>query len=145
MQAVVIYVETSALLRVLLCESEYEALASTIESAPRCVTSALTVVEAYRALRRLSADQHISEAVSLDLAALIEQCRTAWDVMEITREVQDRAGRSFPVEPIRALDAIHLATALEFVRSGVAPQVLSCDVRVTDNVHPLGLQLAEEF
>jgi len=35
---------------------------------------------------------------------------------EITAEVQERACGKFPVEPVRTFDAIHLSTALEFLK-----------------------------
>jgi hypothetical protein len=60
------------------------------------------------------------------------------DLVAIADSILDRAGRPFPLEPIRALDAIHLATA-EFL--GDPPQlvtVLTRDARVRDNARALG-------
>ncbi|MBI2346165.1 MAG: hypothetical protein HYV03_04650, partial [Deltaproteobacteria bacterium] len=68
-----------------------------------------------------------------------EQGAAQWHIMEITAEVRARAGRPFPSEPIRSLDAIHLATALEFVRAFPDLTVLSFDDRVLRNLAPLGL------
>lgn len=46
--------------------------------------------------------------------------------------------RSFPLEPIRSLDALHLGAAL-FVRTTVPDlRVLTLDKRVSDNARLLG-------
>lgn len=63
-------------------------------------------------------------------------------VIAVTDAVLHRAGRPFPVEPIRTLDAIHLATA-ELL--GEPPQLMTIvtrDVRVRDNAKALGYALA---
>lgn len=64
--------------------------------------------------------------------------------MEISDEVRSRAGRVFPVEPVRTLDAIHLATALIFMRAFQDFQLLSYDERLLENSRPLGIDTAAE-
>ena len=62
--------------------------------------------------------------------------------MAVTDTVLTRAGRPFPVEPIRTLDAIHLATA-ELL--GETPQLVTLitrDDRVRENGRALGYVLA---
>jgi predicted nucleic acid-binding protein len=59
-------------------------------------------------------------------------------IVTITDAVLTRAGRPFPVEPIRTLDAIHLATA-ELL--GEPPQLVTIvtrDTRVRENAQALG-------
>jgi len=59
-------------------------------------------------------------------------------VLDVTQAVLDRVGRPFPVEPIRTLDAIHLATA-ELL--GEPPQLVTFvtrDKRVRANARALG-------
>jgi len=56
----------------------------------------------------------------------------------VTEAVLARAGRPFPIEPIRTLDAVHLATAEAL---GEPPQLVSVvtrDVRVSENARALG-------
>jgi predicted nucleic acid-binding protein len=63
-------------------------------------------------------------------------------VVAVTNAVLTRAGRPFPVEPIRTLDAVHLATA-ELL--GEPPQlvtIITRDDRVRDNVRALGYIVA---
>lgn len=50
--------------------------------------------------------------------------------MAITREIIDRARLPFPGEPIRSLDAIHLASALVAMESVPDLALLSLDRRV---------------
>jgi hypothetical protein len=59
-------------------------------------------------------------------------------IVDVDRWVLARVRRPFPVEPIRTLDAVHLATA-ELL--GEAPQLVTIvtrDVRVRDNARALG-------
>ena len=68
----------------------------------------------------------------------LQMFRRRCDVMAITDAALARAGRPFPVEPIRTLDAVHLATA-ELL--GEPPQlvtVLTRDHRVSENAKALG-------
>ena len=57
----------------------------------------------------------------------------------MTPAVLQRASEPFPVEPVRSLDAIHLAT-LAIAGAGIT--VLSNDYRVNHNAHALGYTLA---
>jgi hypothetical protein len=56
----------------------------------------------------------------------------------VTEAVLARAGRPFPVEPIRTLDAVHLATAEALGEPPQLVTILTRDVRVGDNARALG-------
>lgn len=134
------YIESSALVAALL-ERDAEALAELREIGRR-TTSALTFAEAARALLRARAARRITaneeRAALRDLGAL-ERCCT---VFAVTEDILTRAGRPFPVEPVRTLDAIHLAT-IELL--GEAPQlvtVVTRDERVARNARALGYAVA---
>jgi len=63
-------------------------------------------------------------------------------VVDVDRAVLARVRRPFPIEPIRTLDAVHLAT-LELL--GEAPQlvtVVTRDARVRENAEALGFVVA---
>lgn len=64
----------------------------------------------------------------------------ATEVIEITSSILERARQDFPVEPVRSLDAIHLATALEWhqIEDTV---VVTYDRRVWDNAVALKLNV----
>jgi predicted nucleic acid-binding protein len=134
------YVESSALLAALL-EQDPSAI-SALRGDGQLVTSALTFAEASRALvrarltGRLSTDE---ERASIRALRTFER-RCA--VIAVTEVVLTRASRPFPVEPIRTLDAIHLATA-ELL--GEPPQLVTIvtrDPRVRDNAVALGYAIA---
>ena len=109
----------------------------------RRITSALTFAEAARALLRARAARLITaneeRAALRDLGALERRCTA---VFAVTEDVLTRAGRPFPVEPVRTLDAIHLAT-IELL--GETPQlvtVVTRDERVARNARALGYAVA---
>jgi hypothetical protein len=82
-----------------------------------------------------------SESRTIGLAAAETDCVAA-TIISITDSVLTRAGRPFPVEPIRTRDAIHLATADLL---GEVPQlvtVLTRDTRVREHAQALGYVVA---
>lgn len=60
------------------------------------------------------------------------------DLVAITDEVLARAGRRFPAEPIRTLDAIHLATADILGDPPPLVMIVTRDERVRENARALG-------
>jgi predicted nucleic acid-binding protein len=132
-------VETSALLA---AELEGDAtIRRALRRGERHVTSALTLAEMRRAVVRAQRFARVtpSQAAALghSLATFARRC----EVVAITEEVLARAGRPFPVEPVRTLDAIHLAT-IELL--GIAPglvTVLTRDARVRENALGLGFSV----
>ena len=71
----------------------------------------------------------------------VEGCWGVYD-MAVTDPVPARAGQGWPIEPLRTLDAIHLATAPIFSQDVLLVTVLSTDRRGRDNAQRLGLSLA---
>lgn len=137
-----LYAETSAVLAWLLGEPRSEEALSAINEAESVLTSALTELEVRRSLIRASAGGILTEVDAIHLLGRFQTVAATWIVMELTPEVLARAAQRFLVEPVRSLDAVHLATALEFVRAVPDLEVLSFDARVADNVAPLGLRPA---
>ena len=128
--------ESSALVAALL---EHDATAmQPVRVGTRLVTSALTFAEAFRAIARARAAGRLDlhrERAAIEALQVFER---RFDVMAVTDAVLTRAGRPLPVEPVRTLDAIHLAT-VELL--GEPPQlvtVLTRDARVRDNARALG-------
>jgi uncharacterized protein with PIN domain len=134
-----VYVETSAVLCWLLGEPEATEVRRRVDGAKLVATSVLTFVESERALIRAEAVGKLTGGDAQRLRGMLHRARTGWVVMEVSEQVRDRAARAFPVEPVRTLDAIHLATALAF--SAVFPELrmLSFDARVRDNCEALGI------
>lgn len=130
------YIESSALVAALL-EQDAEVLQAFREIGHR-VTSALTFAEANRAVVRARIAGRLSDrderSALRDLRAFEQHCT----VFAVTEAVLARAGHLFPIEPVRTLDAIHLAT-IELL--GETPQlvtVVTRDDRVARNARSLG-------
>jgi uncharacterized protein len=133
------YVETSALLAALL-EGDIAAR-NALRGAGRRITSALTFVEAPRALIRARVAQRLTPKAERSALRWLQAFRRRCDVVGITDGVLARAGRPFPVEPIRSLDALHLATAELLDEPPQLVTVLTRDSRVIDNARALGYRV----
>jgi hypothetical protein len=100
--------------------------------------SDLTLIECDRVLIRAVVLGEIDEAKADDRRAHLNAAAAHWHVWRLSAEIVDRARRPFPMEPIRALDAIHLASALA-VRSVVhGVEFLSLDDRIVDRASSSG-------
>lgn len=135
----VLYVETSAILAWLLGDEGRLRARRVLDSAEQVVTSVLTLLEATRAITRAASEQRITDADDSRLKRLLTGTTTAWHLLEITPDIRIRAGEPFPIEPVRTLDAIHLATSLQFGRAFPSLPVLTFDERILANLAPLGL------
>jgi len=134
-----VYLETSALLAWLLGEPAGEGVRETIEAASAIVTSVVTSIETDRVLARALEGRMLREADVRRARGTLARARASWIVMALTDGVATRAGSAFPVEPVRTLDAIHLATALCFTEVFPELRVLTLDRRVSENAVALGL------
>lgn len=134
-----IYAETSSVLAWLLGESAADEARATIDAAEPVLTSALTIAETERILVRAEAQGRLRGADVQRLRGMLERACASWVVMEVSGEILSRVGGAFPVEPVRTLDAVHLATALAFTRAFPELRVFSLDRRVLDNAEALGL------
>jgi predicted nucleic acid-binding protein len=130
------YLESSALVAALL---EHDmAVVKQLPAGTRLVTSVLTLSEAGRAIirarvtGRLTADHE--RAAIRALRTLERRCF----LLNIDQAVLDRVRRPFPVEPIRTLDAIHLATAELLDELPQLVTIVTRDERVRANARALG-------
>ena len=133
-----LYAESSAVLAWLLDEDSGEEARERLSSARLVLTSNLTLVECDRVLHRAAYLGEMSETEAARARALAGTAAEHWVVFSIEREVLERAARAFPREPIRTLDAIHLATALSSRSLVTDLQVLSLDERIRVNAIELG-------
>lgn len=134
--AAIRYIESSALAAALL-EGDASAKAS-IRVRGQRVTSAITIAETSRAVLRAQLSGRISvqqqQAALLTIRRFARRCH----IVSVTEEILAHAGRPFPVEPVRTLDAIHLATAAVLAEAPALVIVVSRDRRVRDNATALG-------
>ncbi len=97
-----VYVDTSALLKLVVAEPESASLRGFLEgSATTAVSSDLARTEVIRAVRREAPEQVVAARAVLDSLVLLT----------VTTETFEVAGRLDP-SILRSLDALHLAAAL---------------------------------
>jgi hypothetical protein len=97
-----LYLDSSALVKLVTVEAESEALRRALRRWPRRVSSVLTHVEVLRAARRSSVPEAVVRA---------QQILKRLDLIELDAPVRRLAADLDP-PALRSLDAVHLATAL---------------------------------
>lgn len=136
-----IYVETSAALQWLLGQEHQHEVITVLSKAKYIVTSQLTVLEIHRAFSRLMKSGLLTKLQVNELTERFNEAKNSWGLRSITESILKRAGETFEVEPIRSLDAIHLATALEFQAHIPDIKILSFDNRILENAQSYGFTL----
>ena len=136
-----LYAESSAVLSWLFGEPPGDEALRLLASASTVFASELTLLECDRAIRWAETTGRLSvqdaEAARLRLKSETE----SWNVFRVGTVIMDRARRPFPREPVRALDALHLATALRIGEFQRELQVLTFDHRIRSNAVALGLDI----
>lgn len=135
-----VYVETSALLAALL-EGDPSAMQA-MRGPGRRVTSALTFAEANRAVTRARVTGRLSLAEERDAIRGLQTFARRCEIIAVSDDVLLRAGRPFPIEPIRTLDAIHIATVELLGEPPPLVVFLTRDKRVAENARALGYSIA---
>ncbi len=126
-----IYLDTSALVKLVFEEAESEALERWLverDDSPK-VTSELSTIELLRACRRV--DEGAVTAARQVLAGL--------DLLPMTGELVGQAALVGPAE-LRSLDAIHLASAL--MLTGTLDAFVAYDTRLGTAARDAGLEVA---
>jgi len=136
-----LYAESSAVLAWLLDEASGPEVRHLLGEADAVVASDLTLIECDRVVLRAAGLGELTETESADRRAHLALAASHWHVLRIGPEIVERARRPFPGEPIRTLDAIHLASVL-FARSAVARlELLSLDDCIRRSARRLGLKV----
>ena len=125
-----VYLDASALVKLVVEEAETAALLDYLGDEPGLVTSALAAVEVPRAVRLIDPDEDAQERAR----DLVSRC----DRIEVDAEIR-RVAASIDPPPLRTLDAIHLASALR-VREALAASVIY-DRRLGDAAAGAGLEI----
>lgn len=139
-----LYAESSAVLAWLLDEKAAAEVRRLLTEADLVVASDLTLIECDRVLIRARTLGELTEADAADRRAHLANAANHWQIMRVASEVVDRAREPFPEEPIRTLDALHLASALTARAVITGLKLLSLDDRVRKSAKKLGLQLLPE-
>lgn len=113
-----------------------------LASAEVVVTSELTSAEVGRVLQRLVATGRMTAAEGDRAWASYAAAWGHWQVYGLDESVLQRVREPFPREPVRTLDAVHLATAAAYALAVTRPVVLSTDGQIRANAEALGLSVA---
>ena len=120
-----IYIDTSAVVKLVVEESESQALREAVTGRTPYAISVVGEIETIRACRRaqIPADQ-------------VDSVRRRLLVIPLAAEIADLAETIGPSE-LRSLDAIHLATALSIEED--LEELVTYDVRLADAAREAGL------
>lgn len=136
MSGELLYLDSSALVKLVLPEAESAVLLESLTAWPARLSSELSRVEVVRAVRRATADPAAEERA--------EQVMAGLHLMKIDSDVIGRAARLEP-RLLRSLDAIHLASALSLGEglgaimvydTGLATAAAACGLNVMAPGHP---------
>ena len=127
----VAYVDSSALLKLAVRESETSALESAVLEYEGLIASRLAAVECRRVVRRVGTKR---------LLQAVEDALDAIYLVDITPAILELAARLDP-PMLRSLDAIHLATAISIDDPDLA--VLTYDQRLAEAAAVNGLRVLQ--
>lgn len=136
-----LYAESSAVLAWLLEQEHGETVAATLAESELIIASDLTLIECDRVLIRAVVLNVLREADAVQRQARLNAVSARWTLFGLDEEIMERARRPFPAEPVRTLDAIHVASALTARRAISDIAMLSLDDRVRDAAGRLGFRL----
>lgn len=140
-EAVRLYAESSAIVARLLGEANGEDIRGHLSGAEEILTSVLTLVESDRVLIRAQLVEGLGEGEVADRRRTLARASRHWHLLQLHGEILDRARRPFPGEPIRTLDALHLATALAARADVPELVVLSLDRAIRRTSTDLGFEV----
>ena len=136
-----IYAESSGVLAWLLGEKTGNAVRQVLLGAELVMASDLTLIECDRVLIRGVTVGEFDEAMAAERRGRLNTAAAHWYLWRLTPEITERARRPFPAEPIRTLDAIHLASALASRSTVPGVEILSLDDRIRNAGEQLGFRL----
>ena len=136
-----LYAESSAILAWLLGESDSEVVRARLADADEVLTSDLTLVECDRALIRARILLRLRESEITKRRRALETAAAHWTLLRISPAIIERARNPFPGDPVRTLDAVHLASALGAAQTADDLAILSLDRRVRHSARALGLEV----
>ena len=136
-----LYAESSAVLAWLLDETGAPQVRQFLSGADVIFSSDLTLIECDRVLLRAVALGELNAAEAADRHAYLTAAASQWQILHLAGEIIDRARQPFSPEPVRTLDAIHLASALTARAALAGLRLLSLDDRVRAAGKKLGFEL----
>lgn len=136
-----LYAEPSAVLAWLLGEPAGARVRESLARAQAIVASNLMLVECDRVLIHAATLGDLSEGEAADRRAVLAAAAAHWHLLRISPAIVARARQPFPGEPLRTLDALHLASALAARSAAKGVEMLCLDERLRQSARQLGFKL----
>ena len=133
----IVYVDTSVVLRILLREPNPVAIWGQWTKA---YSSALWRVEALRTVDRLRLNHEISDSEVADLVREIQITHETFAIYPVSNPILQRSSETFPTV-VGTLDAIHLATALSIREIESIDHLLTHDSQLATAARSLGFHV----
>jgi len=105
----IVYCDTSALLKVVVEEADSESVLRWLSDADQAACSCIGLVEGYAALGRRRGEGHLTAEAA---AAAVDLFRDTWRSIAVVDLDAESAASLALTHALRSLDAVHLAAAL---------------------------------
>jgi predicted nucleic acid-binding protein len=136
-----LYAESSAVLAWLFGENRAAAVRNQLRRAEVVMASDLTLVECERVIIRARALDEITGKRAQNCRSRLIEATAHWHILRLGADVVERARLPFPHEPIRTLDALHIASAL-IGRTAIPDlALLTLDARIRSAAKELGFRV----
>ena len=126
----ILYLDTSALVKLYVEESATAAVATRVDRAEAVVTARVTYAEARAAFARHAREGALSPSALRRAVGTLDAEWPTYNVVEINDPVVRRAGALAERHALRGDDAVQLAAALEVRRAGGDVEFASFDTRL---------------
>ena len=136
-----LYAESSAVLAWLMGEPRGVNVRRQLRQAERVFASDLTLVECERVIIRARSLEEITGRRARFCQSRLMKASVSWHMLRLGTDVVDRARLPFPIEPLRTLDALHIASALIAQTALPDLALLTLDTRVRTNAKELGFRV----
>jgi len=137
----ILFAESSAILAWLLGEPRGAEVVDALEAAEHVIVSDLLFVECARNLIRGAMLGRITDQELASRRQLLAQASANWQTQRVAVAILNRSKQPFPREPVRSIDALHLASALHVASALPGLRMLSLDRRVRENAAELGFEV----
>lgn len=121
--ALILYLDTSSLIKLYIEESGSEEVESLVEEASLVCTSVIAYPEARSALARLCRERALSAEDHALAKAFLEEDWRQYLALEVTATVWQAAGNLAEKHALRGFDSLHLASYLYLAEAGLGEPV----------------------
>jgi uncharacterized protein len=124
--------DSSAVVPLLVRESNSGRVGALIDEDPDMIVSWTTPVECASALARLRRTGHLDAAAESAVLALLRDLGEEWSEVQPTEPVRHTAMRLLRTHPLRAADALQLAAALAWAPGPAGDVFITLDERLAE-------------